>query len=75
MGGGLLRAPLWFLGYSVFGTPPHTSSYILSAHVKILDLGHSKSGHQVTSSDLISEKNEWWSQLLRLNDHIETFSE
>ena len=31
-----------------FGTPIHT----FYAHVKISDPGHSRSGHQVTSSDL-----------------------
>ena len=36
-----------------------TCSYIFPAHfVKISDPGHSRSGHQVTSSDLTSEKNE-----------------
>ena len=35
----------------------YTSSYIFSARVvKISDPGHSRSGHQVTSSDLTSEK-------------------
>ena len=33
----------------------HTLSYIFSAYVvKILDPGHARSGHQVTSSDLTS---------------------
>ena len=34
----------------------HTCSYIFSAYIlKIVDPGHSRSGHQVTSSDLTSE--------------------
>ena len=34
----------------------HTLSCIFSAHVKIVDQGHLRSGHQVTSSDLTSYK-------------------
>ena len=36
--------------------PRHTCLYIFSAHVKISDPGHSRSGHQVMSSDFTSEK-------------------
>ena len=44
--GGAQRRRFWY-----------TCSYIISAHVvKISDLGRSRSGHQVTSSDLTSEK-------------------
>ena len=39
---------------AVFGIPVYTSFH---AHViKVSDPGHSRSGHQVTSSDLTSEK-------------------
>ena len=43
--------------WGVFGHPSgfwHTCSYILFAHIS--DLGHSRSGHQFTSSGLTSEK-------------------
>ena len=51
-------APLHvFREYLKSGRFLHACSYIFSAHVvKISDSGHSRSGHQVTSSDLTSEK-------------------
>ena len=54
------------IGVVVFGHPScgffaiyrfwHTCLCIFSAHVKILEPGHSRLGHQITSSDLISER-------------------
>ena len=52
----------------------YTCSYIFSERVKISDPRHSRSGLQVTSSDLTSEKFECSSWLHRIVDYIETFS-
>ena len=60
--GGVLTPPSGFSQISKKGSTErhrfwHTYLYIASAHiVKISDRGHSTSGHQITPSDLTSEK-------------------
>ena len=60
-----VRTPLRFRRYIIFW---RTRSYLFSAYVgKISDPDHSRSGHQVTWSDLTSEK-VWMLVLAKQND-------
>ena len=45
-----------FLAYLLAFMSSHFGNYIFSAHVKMSDPGHLRSGHLVTSSDLTSKK-------------------
>ena len=55
-GPGVFGKPLRVFGDAEHRRFWHACSYIFSANVKISELGRSRSGHQVTWSDLTSEK-------------------